>query len=125
MSTGSIIGIVCGSLVIAAFFYGCYCWLQKKMQKRPMIELFNELMKKELHDSDRRKILKILNTYPLINYRIKMDYITAFELGDREAEAVLQDIFMSNDIEPTDELCKELYGEKMPSWQAQYAENKQ
>ena len=89
-----------------------------------MIELFKELMKKELHDTDRRKILKKLNTYPLINYRIKADYIEVFELGNRGPEAVLQDIFISNDIEPTDDLCKEIYGVKMPSWQAKYAEKK-
>ena len=124
MSTESIIGIVSGSLGIATFLYGCYRWIQKKMEKRPMIELFKELMKKELHDTDRRKILKKLNTYPLINYRIKADYIEVFELGNRGPEAVLQDIFISNDIEPTDDLCKEIYGVKMPSWQAKYAEKK-
>ena len=122
MSAESIIGIVSGSLGIAAFFYGSYCWLQKKMQQRPMTELFKELMQPELHDTDRRKILKRLNTYPLINYRINADYISAFELGNRGPEAVLLDIFISNDIEPTDDLCKEIYGVKMPSWQAKYAE---
>ena len=122
MSAESIIGIVSGSLGIAAFFYGSYCWLQKKMQKRPMTELFKELMQPELHDTDRRKILKRLNTYPLINYRINADYISAFELGNRGPEAVLLDIFISNDIEPTDDLCKEIYGVMMPSWQAKYAE---
>ena len=124
MSTESIIGVVSGIIGIGTFLYGCYLWLKKKMEKRPMIELFKELMKKELHDTDRRKILKKLNTYPLINNRIKEDYITAFELGNRGPEAVLLDIFISNDIEPKDDLCKEIYGVKMPSWQAKYAKKK-
>lgn len=124
MSTESIIGVVSGIIGIGTFLYGCYLWLKKKMEKRPMIELFKELMKKELHDTDRRKILKKLNTYPLINNRIKEDYITAFELGNRGPEAVLLDIFICNDIEPKDDLCKEIYGVKMPSWQAKYAEKK-
>ena len=124
MSTESIIGVVSGIIGIGTFLYGCYLWIKKKMEKRPMKELFNELMKKELHDTDRRKILKKLNTYPLINYRINADYIEAFKLGNRGPEAVLLDIFMGNDIEPTDDLCKEIYGVKMPSWQIKFAEKK-
>lgn len=124
MSTESIIGVVSGIIGIGTFLYGCYLWLKKRMEKRPMKELFKEMMQKNLHDTDRRKILKKLNTYPLINYRINADYIEAFELGNRGPEAVLQDIFISNDIEPTDDLCKEIYGVKMPSWQAKYAEKK-
>ena len=124
MSTESIIGVVSGIIGIGTFLYGCYLWLKKRMEKRPMIELFKEMMQKNLHDTDRRKILKKLNTYPLINYKINADYIEAFELGNRGPEAVLLDIFISNDIEPTDDLCKEIYGVKMPSWQAKYAEKK-
>lgn len=124
MSTESIIGVVSGIIGIGTFLYGCYLWLKKRMEKRPMIELFKEMMQKNLHDTDRRKILKKLNTYPLINYKINADYIDAFELGNRGPEAVLLDIFISNDIEPTDDLCKEIYGVKMPSWQAKYAEKK-
>lgn len=124
MSTESIIGIVSGIIGIGTFLYGCYLWLQKKMQKRPMNELFKELMQKELHDTDRRKILKKLNTYPLINNRINEEYIKAFELGNRGPEAVMLDMFISNDIEPTDDLCKELYGVKMPSLQSKYSEKK-
>lgn len=124
MSTESIIGIVSGIIGIGTFLYGCYLWLQKKMQKRPMNELFKELMQKELHDTDRRKILKKLNTYPLINYRINQDYIASFELGNRGPEAVMLDMFISNNIEPTDDLCKELYGVKMPSLQSKFSEKK-
>lgn len=74
---------------------------------------------------ERREILKKLNSYPLINNRIKEEYIQNFALEKRGKEAVLFDICDSNDIEPTDDICKEIIGSFMPSLNKRYHDNRQ
>lgn len=125
MSIESIIGITSGIIGIVGAVYGRYCWLKKKLKKRPMSELFNQLTDKKLKDLERREILKKLNSYPLINNRIKEEYIQNFALEKRGKEAVLFEICDSNDIEPTDDICKELIGSFMPSLNKRYHDNRQ
>lgn len=125
MNIESIIGITSGIIGIVGAVYGRYCWLKKKLKKRPMSELFNQLTDKSLKDLERKEILKKLNGYPLINNRIKEEYIQNFALEKRGKEAVLFEICDSNDIEPTDDICKELIGSFMPSLNKRYHENRQ
>ena len=125
MNIESIIGITSGIIGIVGAVYGRYCWLKKKLKKRPMSELFNQLTDKNLKDFERREILKKLNSYPLINNRIKEEYIQNFALEKRGKEAVLFDICDSNDIEPTDDICKEIIGSFMPSLNKRYHDNRQ
>ena len=90
-----------------------------------MSTLFDKLTDKKLSDTERREILKKLNGYPLFNNKIKESYIQNFVLEKRGREAVLFDICDSNDMEPTDDLCKELIGAFMPSLQKRYQEKRQ
>jgi len=124
MTIESIIGITSGIIGIVGGVYGGYYWLEKKIQKPPMSALFDQLTNKELTDVKRREILKKLNSYPLINNRIKEGYIQNFALEKRGKEAVLFEILDSNDIEPTDDLCKELIGAFMPSLKKKYQEKR-
>ena len=124
MTIESIIGITSGVIGIVGGVYGGYYWLEKKIQKPPMSALFDQLTNKELTDAKRREILKKLNSYPLINNRIKEGYIQNFALEKRGKEAVLFEILDSNDIEPTDDLCKELIGAFMPSLKKKYQEKR-
>lgn len=125
MSIESIIGITSGIIGIVGGVYGGYYWLEKKLQKPPMSSLFDQLTNKELTDAKRKEILKKLNSYPLINNRIKEEYIQNFTLEKRGRESVLFDILDSNDIEPTDDICKGLIGVSMPSIKARYQEKRQ
>ena len=125
MNIESIIGITSGIIGIVGGVYGGYYWLEKRFQKPPMSTLFDQLTNKNLSDTERREILKKLNSYPLINNRIKGSYIQNFALEKRGREAVLFDICDSNDMEPTDDLCKELIGAFMPSLQKRYQEKRQ
>ena len=125
MNIESIIGITSGIIGIVGGVYGGYYWLEKRFQKPPMSTLFDQLTNKKLSDTERREILKKLNCYPLINNRIKENYIQNFTLEKRGREAVLFDICDSNDTEPTDDLCKELIGAFMPSLQKRYQEKRQ
>lgn len=125
MNIESIIGITSGIIGIVGGVYGGYYWLEKRFQKPPMSTLFDQLTNKKLSDTERREILKKLNCYPLINNRIKENYIQNFTLEKRGREAVLFDICDSNDMEPTDDLCKELIGAFMPSLQKRYQEKRQ
>lgn len=125
MNIESIIGITSGIIGIVGGVYGGYYWLEKRFQKPPMSTLFDQLTNKKLSDTERREILKKLNCYPLINNRIKENYIQNFTLEKRGREAVLFDICDNNDMEPTDDLCKELIGACMPSLQKKYQEKRQ
>ena len=125
MNIESIIGITSGIIGIVGGVYGGYYWLEKRFQKPPMSTLFDQLTNKNLSDTERREILNKLNSYPLINNRIKGSYIQNFALEKRGREAVLFDICDSNDMEPTDDLCKELIGAFMPSLQKRYQEKRQ
>lgn len=125
MNIESIIGITSGIIGIVGGVYGGYYWLEKKFQKPPMSTLFDQLTNKKVSDTERREILNKLNSYPLINNRIMGSYIQNFALEKRGREAVLFDICDNNDMEPTDDLCKELIGAFMPSLQKRYQEKRQ
>lgn len=125
MNIESIIGITSGIIGIVGGVYGGYYWLGKRLQKPPMSALFDQLTDKKKSDIERREILKKLNGYPQINNRIKESYIQNFALEKRGREAVLLDICENNDMEPTDDLCKELIGAFMPSLQKKYQEKRQ
>lgn len=125
MNIESIIGITSGIIGIVGGVYGGYYWLEKRLQKPPMSALFDQLTDKKKSDIERREILKKLNGYPQVNNRIKESYIQNFALEKRGRETVLFDICDNNDMEPTDDLCKELIGAFMPSLQKKYQEKRQ
>ena len=124
MNIESIIGITSGIIGIVAGVYGGYYWLENRLQKPPMSALFDKLTDKELTGTERREILKKLNNYPLINNRIKKSYIQNFSLGNKGPETILFDICDSNDIEPTDDICKGLMKVCMPSLKKRYQEKR-
>jgi agmatine/peptidylarginine deiminase len=109
MSIESILGIIASLLTIAAFV-GFQFDLAKYIKKPPMKEVFDDLMSTKKTDKERRKLLKFLNRYSDINKRITDDYIQRFTLGKRGRETVFLDICNSNNIEPTDDLCKQMIG---------------
>ena len=115
MSIESIIGITSGLIAIVGGIISFMCFARKKIKKCPASELFDKLMQKNISDSERRKILTKLNKSSVINKKIKEEYIQNFTLENRGAETVLFDICDSNDIEPTDDICKGLIGVCMPS----------
>lgn len=124
MSIESIIGITSGLIAIVGAAISATHYLRKRMKECPTTELFNQLMQKDISDAERRKILLILNKSSLIGKRIKDDYIQNFALEKRGREAVLFDICDSNDIEPTDDICKALIGACMPSLKKKYQEKR-
>lgn len=125
MSIESIIGVTSGIIGIVGGVYGGYFWLKKIIKKRPMAELFSDMMDKNLSDKERRKILKKLNNYPLINNKIKEEYIQNFTLRNRGREDVLFDICDSNDIEPTDDICRGMLRYSRYSLLTMYQERRQ
>lgn len=127
MSIESIIGIVSGVIgIVGGIWMGIQHvnGLRNRLKVEPA-DLFNKLTDKDVEDSTRRSILKKLNKSSLINNRIKDSYIQEFALGKRGREAVLYDLCDSNDIEPTDDICKGLVGAFMPSLQKRYLEKRQ
>ncbi|MBP5322587.1 MAG: agmatine deiminase family protein [Bacteroidaceae bacterium] len=125
MSTESIIGITSGLIGIAGAVITIVSWMKKRLKRLPTDELFNILMDKKKSDAFHRKILRKLNNTSLINNRIKEDYIQKFELKKRGPETVLFDICDSNNIEPTDDICKGLINASMPSLRIKYQEKRQ
>ena len=125
MSFESIIGIIASLITIFLAVKGAIIVARKWFLKPPMSTLFTQLLNQELTDKERREILKKLNSYDLINNRIKKQYIQNFALENRKQEALLFDICDSNDIEPTSEICKNLIGNNMPSLRTKYLEKRQ
>ncbi|MBQ6732212.1 MAG: hypothetical protein IJR06_03730, partial [Paludibacteraceae bacterium] len=114
MNIESILGIV-GSIITIAAFIGFKCDLVQLFKKRPINELYEELLDKKLTDKERRKILKKINNYPEINKRITNEYIERFTLGKLGRETLFLDICNKNDIEPTPALVKDVVGYNMSS----------
>lgn len=65
-----------------------------------------------------------LNKYVIFNHKIRNDYIQAFSLGKRGGEDVLYDICDSNDIVPTDDICKSVLGYSRSSLLTKYQEKR-
>ncbi len=114
MSIESTLGII-GSIISVAAFIGFKCDLVQRFKKRPINELYEELLDKKLTDKERRKILKRLNKYPEINKRIKDEYIEQFTLGKLGRETLFLDICNKNNIESTPALAKDVVGYNMSS----------
>lgn len=118
MTVESMIGIISGVFGIAGGIVMVIKGIPRIKEKckgpSPKV-LFAKLMDKRLSDAERKKILEKLNNSSLINMRIKEEYIQNFTLGKRGKEVVLFDLCDSNDIEPTDDICKGLVGASMPS----------
>lgn len=91
MSIESILGIV-GSIITIAAFIGFKCDLVQLFKKRPINELYEELLDKKLTDKERRIILKRINNYPEFNKRITDEYIERFTLGKQGRETLFLDI---------------------------------
>lgn len=128
MSTESIIGIIASIITIIgapfAFYKFVNPWI-KKYFKYPYAEVFDQLTQKDLLDEKRRKILRKLNKSPYFKDRIKEDYIQNFVLDKLSKENLLFDICDSNNIELTNDICKDVLGNKMPSLVTRYKAKRQ
>ena len=114
MSIESVIGIIAGLIAI----WGAVVSLCKKIKKRPLTELMNQLVDKKLSSKQHRTILRKMSIQ--LGGKIKNEYIQKFVLNDRGKEAVFMDICESNDIEPTEEICKRLMNADMKKYRAEY-----
>ena len=126
MSLESIIGII-GTLVTIAVALGIKFEVfdVDLFRKRPAKDLFDQLVHKDTSESQRKKILKKLNSYEFFNNQITNEYIQSFELGKRRPEELLFDICDSNNIKPTDEMSKNVLGYIRDSLKTRYFEKRQ
>ena len=122
MSIESIIGIVAGIFGIVT---GC-AWLhgvmKQHVKQKTAYSLMKQIVNKNLTDAQRRKILGKLNKNKLVDGRIKETYINNFVLGGKGIEKLLLEICVENEIEPTEDLCKELIDTKGQTLRKQYQE---
>lgn len=115
MTIESIIGITAGLIAIG----GAVLSLYKNLKKRPMTELMNQLVDKKLSSEQHRKILRKMNRQ-LGGFKIKDEYIQKFALNNRGKEAVFMDICESNNIEPTEEICRRFISSDMKKFRVAY-----
>lgn len=122
MSIESIIGIIAGIFGIVT---GC-AWLhgvmKQHVKQKTAYSLMKQIVDKNLTDAQRRKILGKLNKNKLVDGRIKETYINNFVLGGKGIEKLLLEICVENEIEPTEDLCKELIDTKGQTLRKQYQE---
>lgn len=114
MSIESVIGIASGLITIGTTLG---IWYDRK-KKRPLTNLMNQLVDKKLSTEQNRKILQKMNRQ--LGGKIKPDYIHGFVLNDRGKEAVFMDICKSNNIEPTEDICKKFLNADMKKFRATY-----
>ncbi len=114
MSIESVIGIIAGLIAIG----GAVISLYKKLKKRPLTELMNQLVAKKLSSKQHRTILRKMSIQ--LGGKIKNEYIHKFVLNDRGKETVFMDICESNEIEPTEEICKKFMNADMKKFRADY-----
>ena len=125
MSLESIIGIIASLVTIATAIGIKFDLIDIDVfNKRPAKELFEQLINKKTTDAKRKKILNKLNKYVIFNHKIRNEYIQAFSLGKRGGEDVLYDICDSNDIVPTDDICKSVLGYSRSSLLTKYQEKR-
>lgn len=122
MNVESIIGIIAGIFGIVT---GC-AWLHGVMKQhakqKNAYSLLKQIADKNSTDVQRRKILNKLNKNKFVNGRIKESYINKFVLSGKGIEKLLLEICVENEIEPTEDLCKELIDTKGQSLRKQYSE---
>ena len=117
MTIESIIGIVSGIITIVLAVPVIYGYLKNKS----LTELMDQLVDKKLSKEQHQKVLKKMNRMlMLVGYHIKDDYIKNFVLNNRGKESVFMDICESNDIEPTEEICKKFLNIDMKKFRADY-----
>jgi len=122
MSIESIIGIIAGIFGIVtgcAWFHGV---MKQHVKQKTAYSLMKQIVDKNLTDAQRRKILGKLNKNKLVDGRIKETYIYNFVLGGKGIEKLLLEICVENEIEPTEDLCKELIDTKGQTLRKQYQE---
>ena len=127
MTVESMIGIISGVFGIAGgivMVIKGIPWLIEKCKGPSPQKLFAKILDNKLSDKTHRDILMELNKSSLIAKRIKDEYIQNFTLGKRGKESVFFDLCDSNDIEPTDDICKGLIGVSMPSLLKTYKEKR-
>ena len=114
MTIESIIGITAGLIAIG----GAVASLYKKLKKRSLTELMNQLVDRRLTNDQHKKILRKINRQ--LGFKIKNEYIQNFVLNDRGKETVFMDICDSNDIEPKEDICKKFLNVDMKKFRANY-----
>lgn len=126
MSLESIIGIIASLVTIATAIGIKFDLIDIDVfNKRPAKELFEQLINKKTTDAQRKKLIKKLNKYEFFNKQIKKEYIQAFALGKRGPEDLLFDICDSNNIEPTDDMSKNVLGYISSTLKTRYSEKRQ
>lgn len=126
MSLESIIGIIASLVTIATAIGIKFDLIDFDVfNKRPAKELFEQLISKKTTDAQRKKLIKKLNKYEFFNKQIKKEYIQAFALGKRGPEDLLFDICDSNNIEPTDDMSKNVLGYISSTLKTRYLEKRQ
>lgn len=126
MSLESIIGIIASLVTIATAIGIKFDLIDFDVfNKRPAKELFEQLISKKTTDAQRKKLIKKLNKYEFFNKQIKKEYIQAFALGKRGPEDLLLDICDSNNIEPTDDMSKNVLGYISSTLKTRYSEKRQ
>lgn len=114
MTIESIIGITAGLIAIG----GAVASLYKKLKKRSLTELMNQLVDRRLTNDQHKKILRKINRQ--LGFKIKNEYIQNFVLNDSGKETVFMDICDSNDIEPKEDICKKFLNVDMKKFRANY-----
>jgi agmatine/peptidylarginine deiminase len=122
MNVESIIGIIAGIFGIVTGYAWLHGVMKQHAKQKTAYSLLKQIADKNSTDVQRRKILNKLNKNKFVNGRIKESYINKFVLSGKGIEKLLLEICVENEIEPTEDLCKELIDTKGQTLRNQYQE---
>ena len=117
MTVESIIGITSGLIGIGTF--AALQW--DKYKKRPIYDLFQQLVDTNLSPKEQKTILRRINKR-LGGHQISDEYIQSFNLKDMKREAIFKDICLKNSIYPTSEICRRFLNADMKQFRKEYDE---
>lgn len=117
MSTEFIIGTIIGLVGIVPVIIQFVKWVKKPK----LSDLMKKLVDNSLSTQAHRKILKKMNLVLLRSGKhISSEYINNFVLEKRGKEAIFTDLCLSNDWEPTKEMCVMFMNGDYPSIRKKY-----
>lgn len=120
MSIESIIGVIAGIFGILTGLSWSYRIIKNRMKFGDSHALFKKLADNGRTDAQKRAILVKLNKNSILRGLLKSEYINNFRWNKKGKEELLFELFMENDITPTDDICLNLLAYRMTNLQERY-----
>lgn len=117
MNVESTLGIIASIIAIGTLAYEGF----QKFKRKDLSTLMTELSDPHTSIKSQRNILRKINVNLRANGKgLSTDYIASFKSDGRAKSVIFHDMCLTNDIEPTADLCKRVLGYDEPSFRKEW-----